>query len=461
MLKKYFTLARNKFINTRRTQGFEIAIAVIFRECRIRLFKKLSKVGNISIVHPHAHISAYTSASTNNTHSAVEDKLYERFPNIFPLIPLIPAQRKSGTLNLLVPHVHLRGVFGGIATALIFALYLRDKFKMPLRIICTDGPGDKTALTTFLDEYSLNFNVDNIDFIESAGRNSANKTFLEVHPLDIFIATAWWTAYLAKSLQPHRKFIYLVQDYEPIFYPNGDEKRLANETYLLDGSFIPVVNTKLLFEYFSTYTFKNFQDSLYFEPALDKKIFYPRPKNNTKKKLFFYARTHATRNLYYLGMSAIYKAFREKILDQNSWEVYLAGDELQEVKILSNFSAISLGKMKLKEYAEFARTVDLAISLMESPHPSYPPLELAASGAVVITNKYLTKDDLSRYSKNILLADINEESIVDQIKKYLRMEDKEIAGNLKTNKFLHSWHESFSSVSKEIFQRFDMPRSNG
>jgi hypothetical protein len=38
---------------------------------------------------------------------------------------------------------------------------------------------------------------------------------------------------------------------------------------------------------------------------------------------------------------------------------------------------------------------------MDTPHPSYPPLDLAAAGAVVLTNSRGIKEDLSRYSDNI------------------------------------------------------------
>jgi hypothetical protein len=42
---------------------------------------------------------------------------------------------------------------------------------------------------------------------------------------------------------------------------------------------------------------------------------------------------------------------------------------------------------------------------MYTPHPSYPPFDLAASGAVVVTNWFGPKVDLSRFSPNILCVD--------------------------------------------------------
>jgi hypothetical protein len=50
------------------------------------------------------------------------------------------------------------------------------------------------------------------------------------------------------------------------------------------------------------------------------------------------------------------------------------------------------------------RSVDLGLALMDTPHPSYPPLDLAASGAVVVTNSCGNKVSLEGYSKNIIVV---------------------------------------------------------
>jgi O-antigen biosynthesis protein len=51
-------------------------------------------------------------------------------------------------------------------------------------------------------------------------------------PLDAYVATAWETAHVLARRHdvPGRRF-YLVQDYEPYFYPRGSAYQLAEETY--------------------------------------------------------------------------------------------------------------------------------------------------------------------------------------------------------------------------------------
>ena len=48
----------------------------------------------------------------------------------------------------------------------------------------------------------------------------------------------------------------------------------------------------------------------------------------------------------------------------------------------------SRGKVGLPEYAALMRESAIGIGLMLSPHPSYPPLEMAAFGMRVLTNRF-------------------------------------------------------------------------
>lgn len=51
------------------------------------------------------------------------------------------------------------------------------------------------------------------------------------HNSDIWVATLWETAYLIKNLPGYK--MYLIQDYEPYFYPYGDRSQLAKRSYEL------------------------------------------------------------------------------------------------------------------------------------------------------------------------------------------------------------------------------------
>ena len=64
------------------------------------------------------------------------------------------------------------------------------------------------------------------------------------------------------------------------------------------------------------------------------------------------------------------------------------------------------------DYNVFVKRMDAGFVLMDTPHPSYPPLDLAAAGAAVLTNRHGIKTDLSRYSDNILMANTDRASLV-------------------------------------------------
>ena len=64
-----------------------------------------------------------------------------------------------------------------------------------------------------------------------------------------------------------------------------------------------------------------------------------------------------------------------------------------------------LQSLDWNEYCKILRRTDLGLTLMYAPHPGYPLLDLAASGSVVVTNRFGNKVSLDRYSRNIICAD--------------------------------------------------------
>ena len=63
-----------------------------------------------------------------------------------------------------------------------------------------------------------------------------------------------------------------------------------------------------------------------------------------------------------------------------------------------------MGKLSIEEYAKILQESYAGISLMVSPHPSYPPLEMSVFDVKVITNSYGNKN-ISDFSENIISID--------------------------------------------------------
>jgi hypothetical protein len=93
-------------------------------------------------------------------------------------------------------------------------------------------------------------------------------------------------------------------------------------------------------------------------------------------------------------------------------------------------------------------TIDVGLSLMYTPHPSYPPLDLAASGAVVVTNKFANKTDLSQYSSNIICAELELGALVEAVRDGISLaENTELRRrNFLANGLGVDWEKSFEET---------------
>jgi hypothetical protein len=385
----------------------------------------------------------------SNPPKSLEDEYFSNLRYIFPIIPTLGRLDRKRKVVLLIPSLVGHGIFGGIATAIIFSFELSKKMNLDLRVICIDGGGDLNSIKEFIHDYKLEFDTSRIEIIEAHDRGPHNIKQIDVRGDDIFIATTWWSAYLIREFSLPTKFIYFIQDYEPFFYPNGDVKCLAQETYNWSDKYIPIFNTKLLKDFLVNKKFFKNEDGFYFEPAFDPEVFRSHERKG-KKKLFLYARKSVARNMFFLGIQAIKQIFDQHVLDPNEWEVYFAGESLDLLYSSSGVVIKNLGKMTFQEYINFIGSVDLGISLMASVHPSYPPLELAAVGSVVVTNKYNSKTSLDNYSKNILMSDLTVDSIIEQVKIYKSMDVKQIKQNYKNCGFNKSWESSFNKIVDDL-----------
>jgi hypothetical protein len=82
------------------------------------------------------------------------------------------------------------------------------------------------------------------------------------------------------------------------------------------------------------------------------------------------------------------------------WRIVSAGESHPDVDLGGGSVLRSLGKLSMDAYADLLRTSAIGISLMISPHPSYPPLDMSYLGLLVLTNTFGDKD-LSTWHPNI------------------------------------------------------------
>ncbi len=386
-------------------------------------------------------------------------------------LEVVDSLANKSCINILLPSLSLKHMSGGPNTALLFAAMLAESGER-VRLFACDAPaeGDETTLYLHMD-HLLQRSVlrDKIELVDAFDRSQ--PSYVGVN--DIFFATAWWTAQMAKYATEktiQKTFIYLIQDFEPILHEGSTFQSRALETYGFPH--IPLINTQLLLEHLirenaGCYANTEFAaDALSFEPALDRNYFYPDPDKTAqseKKVLLFYARpTSARRNLFEMGIVALRQAVASGTIDNVHWELWAMGEAIQSVALGNGVYLNPLPWMSFEDYARRVRTADLMLSLMLSPHPSYPPLEMAASGKLVVTNSFSVKtaDFMRGVSHNVIVAKPTTESIGAAI--------ENAAGRINTGLFSSdpqgkialpaNWDESLNGVVSELICRIEKLR---
>lgn len=314
-------------------------------------------------------------------------------------------------INILYNDFDKKSFFGGKATALIVAHMLAKKYQYGLRIIGTNI--NPEVYDMFLQTFDMG-RVDDVDF-----QDLAKDNVLGVGDKDYFIATNAHNAQaiLGNSLLKNRnKLFYMMQEVETMFYDHGD-RYLTTKRVMQDNNLIPIVNTKLLYDWFCDNGYDNVQNKgIFFEPAFP--LAYKNRNINKKPtkpyKLFFYARPGHQRNLFYFGIKTLNHVFLSGALNPDEWVICISDDGTTPLFTLD--SGVKVEKIKPMdwiEYNAFLKTVDLTYSMIYTPHPSYPPLDTAMIGGVCVTNTYKNKKTLSMYSGNIIAADLSEEAMSD------------------------------------------------
>lgn len=315
-------------------------------------------------------------------------------------------------LNLVLPSINTEHYFGGIHTAVTLYREL-CRFYEHSRIVLVDAAPDADAASRFPDHAIVACDSESDARRQIVPFNDRFGRTLPVADGDTWLATAWWTAHAAQNVaawQAHhygvtRGVAYLIQDFEPGFYPWSSQSALALSTYR-PGVDLAVFNTGLLAQYFEREGLE-YRRSFCFEPVLHEGLRraqaacreQPVPRS---RRIIIYGRPSTPRNAFELICEAL-RSWGWSDPRSKDWEVVAAGELAQDID-LGSLRVRAVGKVGLEEYARLLSTSAIGLSLMVSPHPSYPPLEMAAFGMGTLSNRFANKD-LSRFSSSIRSLD--------------------------------------------------------
>ncbi len=226
---------------------------------------------------------------------------------------------------------------------------------------------------------------------------------LEASPDDAWLATSWWGAHLAHhaARETSGPFLFLIQEYEPSFFPAGSRSALAEEAYRLPHA--AIFSTEILRSHFRDERLGVFagsqregeRRSVAFEHAMTPTGGPGSREPSDARRLLFYARPemHAARNMFELGILALERALATGALPAD-WELDGIGSVShgRRIDLVGGRSMALMARVGEAAYAELLARYSVGVSLMHAPHPSLVPLEMAGAGLLTVTTVFRGKD---------------------------------------------------------------------
>jgi glycosyltransferase involved in cell wall biosynthesis len=185
-------------------------------------------------------------------------------------------------------------------------------------------------------------------------------------------ATSWETAYPLFNSRTPGKRCYLVQDFEPWFYPAGAQSVLADNTYHMGFHAITAgkwLAQKLQSDYAMT--------ADYFDFGCDTKT-YHLAESGPRKGIVFYARPGAPRRAYEIGILAL-QLFADS---HPQVEIHFYGEKVGSLP----FEFIDHGLLTPSELNEIYNQCFAGLSLSMS-NVSLVPHEMLAAGCIPVVNE--------------------------------------------------------------------------
>ncbi len=343
--------------------------------------------------------------------------------------------------NLIVNTLQPAKFFGGLTTAIrIFEdIAAQIGGDVDLRIISISERIDLLSMLRFPDYRLIPISSVRDDLPRTVlDASERQRGYITVRPNDIFLATAWWTAHTAYQLQDrqkklfgrHRPVIYLIQDHEPNFYNWSSQFGQAQDTYFKPTDTISLLNSEELANYFLENYRLGQARVIPFE--INPTIAAALSSLPRERIILVYGRPGTARNCFEIICQAISLWQRSDPVEAERWRIVSAGEEFDPVRVSQVRNLEVRGKLSLPEYGDLLSRASVGVSLMASPHPSYPPLEMAYAGLHTVTNSFLNKDP-ARRSENIhSVRSLNAEDLALALEQAVRSASATIGSHVPT-----------------------------
>lgn len=224
------------------------------------------------------------------------------------------------------------------------------------------------------------------------------QAIANIPPAEYSVATLWTTAYVLLGVQNTGYKFYMIQDFEPAFYPAGSTYAQAELTYRF--GFYGIANTQSIKEIYE----KNYGgNAVVLKPNIDRTVFFQDDAQlqANPKRIFYYARPGTPRNGFELAAAALQ---RLKQKHGDGVDIVCAGAGWNPEEYGLSGVVRSVGMLPYAGTGDLYRSCHIGFVMMMTKHPSYLPFELMACGALVVTNYNEANTWLLKDGENCLLS---------------------------------------------------------
>ena len=260
-----------------------------------------------------------------------------------------------------------------------------------------------------------------------------------LEPLDAYVASGWQTAHVlgARASLPTRR-LYLVQDFEPFFYPQGAEYALAADTYRFGFRCIAIgrMVADLLQKEYNVH-------AQIAEHGCDTSV-YRLTNPDARTGVVFYAKQGVARRGFELGMLAL----REFHGRNPEHKIHIFGDMCRDL----TFPVTNHGNMTPARLSELYNRCRAGLA-MSFTNLSLVPAEMLACGMVPVLSGYsYTRADLD--NPFVQWADPSPVSIADELCTIVQnplLSPEDVARSVRTYSWDSAKHVCVETIEDEVY----------
>lgn len=351
--------------------------------------------------------------------------------------------RDIGTINWFVPDIDMP-FFGGLNTAFRIADKLARDHGVTNRFVMMAAKNEAYVAGALVAAFP------GLAGSEIVFYDGSDADIALLPPADAAIATLWLTAaHVAKAPGIKRKF-YLMQDYEPGFYPASTMFAMAEESYRL--GLYGICNTVSMHK---IYTESYGGDAMYFTPAVDQGLYNAIDRREKSADepvtIFAYARDHF-RNCWELVFAALSEI---KKIHGDGVRIVAAGARY----LPDSADFIDMGLLDYRATGALYRETDIGVTMQISRHPSYLPLELMSSGVAMVAPDSRWFTWLFRDRENSLLSRRTFDDLVRNLDILIR--DTQLRNDISRESIatIAQHHSDWESALGDIYSFMSDPKS--